>query len=76
MKDGEKKVWITLLIVVLCAVIIGLFYWLGQQKTQDTEGYLVEAIIIENEAAAGKSVESVLAIERENADAGVTVYGI
>ena len=43
MKDGEKKVWITLLIVILCAVVIGLFYWLGQQKTQDSEGYLVEA---------------------------------
>lgn len=43
MKDGEKKVWITLLIVLLCAVMVGLFYWFGQKKTQDTEGYLVKA---------------------------------
>lgn len=67
MKDGEKKVWITLLIVILCAIVIGLFYWLGQQKTQDSEGYLVEA-----EVFGADTVNNNVA---ETPNVEVTVYG-
>ena len=46
MKDGYKKVWITLLILVVCAVGVGLFYWAGQKKAPDDEGLLVDQAAI------------------------------
>ena len=42
MKDREKKIWIAFVVLLLCAVVIGLFYWKGQQKVQSDEGYLVK----------------------------------
>ena len=42
MKDREKKIWIAFVVLLLCAIIIGLFYWKGQQKVQSDEGYLVK----------------------------------
>ena len=42
MKDREKKLWIAFVILLLCAIVIGLFYWKGQQKVQSDEGYLVK----------------------------------
>ena len=42
MKDKAKKRWFALIILLLCAVVIGLFYWKGQQKVQSDEGYLVK----------------------------------
>lgn len=42
MKNREKKLWIAFVILLLCAVVIGLFYWKGQQKVQSDEGYLVK----------------------------------
>ena len=42
MKDREKKIWIAFVVLLLCAVVIGLFYWNGQKKMQSDEGYLVK----------------------------------
>ena len=42
MKDRDKKLWIAFVILLLCAIVIGLFYWKGQQKVQSDEGYLVK----------------------------------
>ena len=42
MKDREKKIWIAFVVLLLCAVVIGLFYWKGQKKMQSDEGYLVK----------------------------------
>ena len=42
MKNREKKRWFALIILLLCAVVIGLFYWNGQKKIQSDEGYLVK----------------------------------
>ena len=42
MKDREKKLWIAFVILLLCAIVIGLFHWKGQQKVQSDEGYLVK----------------------------------
>lgn len=42
MKDRDKKIWIAFVVLLLCAVVIGLFYWKGQQKVQSDEGYLVK----------------------------------
>lgn len=42
MKDGYKKVWITLLIVILCAAGVGLLYWSYQKKIPGDEGILVK----------------------------------
>ena len=42
MKDKAKKRWFALIILLLCAVVIGLFYWNGQKKMQSDEGYLVK----------------------------------
>ena len=41
MKNKTKKRWFALIILLLCAVVIGLFYWNGQKKMQNDEGYLV-----------------------------------
>ena len=40
MKNRAKKRWFALIILLLCAVVIGLFYWNGQK--QNDEGYLVK----------------------------------
>ena len=40
MKNRAKKRWFALIILLLCAVVIGLFYWNGQKKMQS--GYLVK----------------------------------
>ena len=42
MKNKAKKRWFALIILLLCAVVIGLFYWNGQKKMQSDEGYLVK----------------------------------
>ena len=42
MKNREKKRWFALIVLLLCAIVIGLFYWKGQQKVQSDEGYLVK----------------------------------
>lgn len=42
MKNRTKKRWFALIILLLCAVVIGLFYWKGQKKMQSDEGYLVK----------------------------------
>ena len=42
MKSRAKKRWFALIILLLCAVVIGLFYWNGQKKIQSDEGYLVK----------------------------------
>ena len=42
MKNRAKKRWFALIILLLCAVVIGLFYWNGQKKMQSDEGYLVK----------------------------------
>jgi len=42
MKNRAKKRWFALIILLLCAVVIGLFYWNGQKKIQNDEGYLVK----------------------------------
>ena len=42
MKSRAKKRWFALIILLLCAVVIGLFYWNGQKKIQNDEGYLVK----------------------------------
>ena len=34
MKDRDKKIWIAFLVLLLCAVVIGLFYWKGQQQVK------------------------------------------
>lgn len=42
MKDRAKKRLFALIILLLCAVVIGLFYWKGQQQVKSDEGYLVK----------------------------------
>ena len=42
MTNRVKKRWFALIILLLCAVVIGLFYWKGQKKMQSDEGYLVK----------------------------------
>ena len=42
MKSRAKKRWFALIILLLCAVVIGLFYWNVQKKMQNDEGYLVK----------------------------------
>ena len=42
MKNRTKKRWFALIILLLCAVVVGLFYWKGQKKMQSDEGYLVK----------------------------------
>ena len=41
MRDGKKKVWICLLVVVLAAVVAGLLYWLSTPRAPSTEGFLI-----------------------------------
>ncbi len=41
MRDGKKKVWICLLVVVLAAVVAGLLYWLSTPQAPSTEGFLI-----------------------------------
>ena len=43
MKNRAKKRWFALIILLLCAIVIGLFYWNGQKKMQSDEGYLVKS---------------------------------
>ncbi len=45
MKNKTKKRWFALIILLLCAVVIGLFYWNGQKKMQNDEGYLVKYLL-------------------------------
>lgn len=88
MKDGYKKVWITLLILVVCAVGIGFFYWAGQKKTPDDGGLLVEQSANRNQQKTESSKERTkkryecldlyILSDGEVAEPGmgVTVYGI
>lgn len=88
MKDGYKKVWITLLILMVCAVGVGFFYWAGQKKAPDDEGLLVDRCANRNQQEKGYSKEriqkryeyldSYILSNGDIAESGmeVTVYGI
>mgnify|MGYP001623771971 FL=1 len=41
MKDGQKKVWICLLVIVLAAIVIGILYYLSTPQEQAGEGFLI-----------------------------------
>lgn len=41
MRDGKKKVWICLLVVILAAVVAGLLYCLSTPRAPSTEGFLI-----------------------------------
>ena len=55
MKNRTKKRWFALIILLLCAVVIGLFYWNGQKKMQNDEGYLVkDALLVAHRVNSNK----------------------
>lgn len=43
MKDGRKKIWLCLLVVVLAAVVIGILYYLSAPNEQASEGFLIKS---------------------------------
>jgi flagellar basal body-associated protein FliL len=43
MEDGKKKIWICLLVIVLAAVVAGVFYYLSAPDAPDSEGFLIRA---------------------------------
>ena len=43
MDDGQKKIWICLLIVVLAAVVIGILYYFSTPTEHSSEGFLIRA---------------------------------
>lgn len=43
MKDGRKKIWICLLVVILAAVVLGVLYYLSAPNEQASEGFLIKA---------------------------------
>lgn len=88
MKDGYKKVWITLFILVVCAVGAGFFYWAGQKKTPDDGGLLVDQTFTGDQQERENSKERIqkkymyldlyILSNGDDAEPGmeVTVYGI
>lgn len=48
MKDGRKKIWICLLVVVLAAVVLGVLYYLSAPNEQASEGFLIRTGLWEN----------------------------
>ena len=52
MDDGQKKIWICLLIVVLAAVVIGILYYFSTPTEHSSEGFLIRAAHGQCEAAA------------------------
>ena len=43
MDNGQKKIWICLLIVVLAAVVIGILYYFSTPAEHSSEGFLIRA---------------------------------
>ena len=43
MDDGQKKIWICLLAVVLAAVVIGILYYYSTPSEHSSEGFLIRA---------------------------------
>ena len=43
MDDGQKKIWICLLIVILAAVVIGILYYFSAPTEHSSEGFLIRA---------------------------------
>ena len=43
MDDGQKKIWICLLIVILAAVVIGILYYFSAPTEHSSEGFLSRA---------------------------------
>ena len=43
MDDGQKKIWICLLIVVLAAGVIGILYYFSAPTEHSSEGFLIRA---------------------------------
>lgn len=68
MNDGQKKIWICLLIVVLAAVVIGILYYFSTPTEHSSEGFLIRAAHGQCEAAtseeAGRRV--ILLSEEDN----------
>ena len=52
MDDGQKKIWICLLIVVLAAVVIGILYYFSTPTEHSSEGFLIQAAHGQCEASA------------------------
>lgn len=57
MDDGQKKIWICLLIVVLAAVVIGILYYFSTPTEHSSEGFLIRAAG-EAYAASGQEEDS------------------
>ncbi len=68
MDDGQKKIWICLLIVVLAAVVIGILYYFSTPTEHSSEGFLIRAA---GEAYAASGQEEDLAEDSEEACRGV-----
>lgn len=43
MDDGQKKIWICLLAVVLATVVIGILYYYSTPSEHSSEGFLIRA---------------------------------
>lgn len=41
MDDGQKKIWICLLIVILAAAVIGVLYYYSAPAEHGSEGFLI-----------------------------------
>lgn len=41
MDNGQKKIWICLLIVVLAAAVIGILYYFTAPSVESSEGFLI-----------------------------------
>ena len=74
MDDGQKKIWICLLIVVLAAVVIGILYYFSAPTEHSSEGFLIRAEYGQCEAdldAASEKNCSVVILLPEEANNGI-----
>lgn len=70
MDDGQKKIWICLLIVVLAAVVIGILYYFSTPTEHSSEGFLIRAAgktyaVSELEADSEESCRGVIFLSGE-----------
>lgn len=56
MDDGQKKIWICLLVVVLAAVVVGILYYFSTPTEHSSEGFLIRAAYGQCEAAAPAAI--------------------